>query len=280
MTINVKPEEWKESVKLTCIYKITNNINGKIYIGQTTDFRKRMSVHKNSGYKNPSEMTGKLALDIRKYGHENFTVDILERCEPEDLDRLEEYYIKTLNACDDEVGYNIDDKKRNANSLESRIKKSLSHTGLKEPGWIKRKKSIPVIATKMDQKIILYCESAKIFGDLIGKKRNIISHAIKQPQICCGWYVYYDDYRRRQTIRRKVERKSKIKNLEYMMTLDILDKYELEGVETIYHDYNVYLVSYEYVSNDGTPYPQPLMDADDYRDLMNPISEDEYTSWS
>ena len=34
------------------------------------------------------------------------------------------------------------------------------------------------------------------------------------------------------------------------------------------------------VSNDGTPYPQPLMDADDYRDLMNPISEDEYTSWS
>ena len=35
-------------VKVSCIYKVANTLNGKVYIGQTTNFRKRVSDYKNA----------------------------------------------------------------------------------------------------------------------------------------------------------------------------------------------------------------------------------------
>ena len=45
---------------------------------------------------------------IRKYGRENFKVELLEWCETQDLsDELEKYYIKYYNSQDAQIGYNI-----------------------------------------------------------------------------------------------------------------------------------------------------------------------------
>ena len=83
------------------IYKITNKINGKSYIGQSNNIQRRFKEHI---YKN------ELAIEkaIHKYGFENFTFEILEECQIEDLDRLEKYYIKKYNTYKD-YGYNCNE---------------------------------------------------------------------------------------------------------------------------------------------------------------------------
>lgn len=78
------------------IYKITNNINGKCYIGQTIDSDKRWKEHKQySKYKsNGNKYVYPLANAMRKYGIENFSFEMLEEL-PNDKDLLyekEKYY--------------------------------------------------------------------------------------------------------------------------------------------------------------------------------------------
>lgn len=74
------------------IYKITNTITGKTYIGQTTKtVPNRVSQHK----KDSKNGTTYLANAIRKYGWDMFEVDVICECESkEKLDEMECYYIK------------------------------------------------------------------------------------------------------------------------------------------------------------------------------------------
>jgi group I intron endonuclease len=86
-----------------CIYLITNLINGKVYVGQTLDYKRRMKKHEKSG-KNPKYY---FPYAIRKYGWENFTKEILIDDVPEeDLDNLEINYIDFYNSSNREKGYN------------------------------------------------------------------------------------------------------------------------------------------------------------------------------
>ena len=82
------------------IYKITNKVNGKSYIGQTRytiEFRWRQHIHKkdNTYFHNA----------IKKYGVDNFIVEKLEKCNIEDLNEREIYYIAKYNTFKD--GYNL-----------------------------------------------------------------------------------------------------------------------------------------------------------------------------
>ena len=61
------------------IYKITNLINNKIYIGSTCNFKDRKSKHKN---KKTNTM---ISRAISKYGWDNFLFEIIEYCEKEIL---------------------------------------------------------------------------------------------------------------------------------------------------------------------------------------------------
>ena len=71
-----------------CIYKLTNTINDKVYIGQTVNFRARRSKHKNSW--KPGRPKTYLSRAINKYGWENFKVEILISDVPaEDLSLLD-----------------------------------------------------------------------------------------------------------------------------------------------------------------------------------------------
>lgn len=87
------------------IYKIQNKIDGKIYIGQTLfSFRERYGGGK--WWKITSCKHLKRAA--AKYGHENFSIEILEKNvkSAEILDELERFYIKKFN-CMEPNGYNI-----------------------------------------------------------------------------------------------------------------------------------------------------------------------------
>ena len=82
------------------IYKITNNINGKIYIGQSNNIKRRFSEHQTKG------STSKIPVDeaISKYGKENFTFEIIEECSVEELNEKETKWITYFNSI--EEGYN------------------------------------------------------------------------------------------------------------------------------------------------------------------------------
>lgn len=89
-----------------CVYKITNNINRKTYIGVTDNYDRRMNDHimrsKNKGNK---EYNKTLYRAFRKYGINNFTFEIVEDNIPKDaIFNKEIYYIKTYNSKDN--GYN------------------------------------------------------------------------------------------------------------------------------------------------------------------------------
>lgn len=92
------------------IYKYTNQINGKVYIGQSIDIRQRQYAHKSSAYnEKANDFNTQFHQAIRKYGIENFDFEILEEIAPEEynkvyLDQLEKYYIKKYDSF--HTGYN------------------------------------------------------------------------------------------------------------------------------------------------------------------------------
>lgn len=81
------------------IYKTTNLINGKIYIGQ----------HKSDSFDDSYYGSGKyFRRALQKYGRESFSVEILEWCESKDMaDEREVYYIQMFESRNSNIGYNI-----------------------------------------------------------------------------------------------------------------------------------------------------------------------------
>lgn len=91
---------------MAIIYKYTNTINNKVYVGQTVNPRQRKSAHSSSsGNINSSEYDKPFYVDIRKYGWDNFIYEVLEECDISDTRERENFYIDRFNSI--EEGYNI-----------------------------------------------------------------------------------------------------------------------------------------------------------------------------
>lgn len=87
------------------IYKITNNINGKIYIGLTTKSLEERWIGHLKSYKSKDFA---LYRAMRKYGIENFKISELEKCDSlEELIEKESYYIQNLDSMNPKTGYNM-----------------------------------------------------------------------------------------------------------------------------------------------------------------------------
>ena len=64
------------------IYKITNNIDGKCYIGQSIDINNRWIKHRSKPFQvNDKSYNTYLYRAIRKYGLDNFTFEVIEKCD-------------------------------------------------------------------------------------------------------------------------------------------------------------------------------------------------------
>ena len=74
------------------IYKITNVVNGKIYIGCTIhSLKRRFSEHLYRCEK--SDINTKFYNSIRKYGIENFKIELIEECELSVIYETEKKYV-------------------------------------------------------------------------------------------------------------------------------------------------------------------------------------------
>lgn len=94
------------------IYKITNKINNKSYIGQSTNIQRRINEHRWANEN--SRIPFHKAID--KYGWDNFQVEILEECNLEDLNERESYWIQFYNSYGE--GYNMNPGGGSASSGE------------------------------------------------------------------------------------------------------------------------------------------------------------------
>ena len=101
------------------IYIIRNKLNNKVYVGQTVTHKLNKSKYRYFGYKgrfndHVSEAINNtkqkqctyLNNSIRKYGKENFDVNIIETCETKNANLNEIYYINKYNSIYP-FGYNL-----------------------------------------------------------------------------------------------------------------------------------------------------------------------------
>jgi len=83
------------------IYKIENNINGKLYIGKSNDIERRWREEVNC-----KQINNHLLNAFNKYGIDNFTFSVIVECSIEELDILEKKYIAEYKSYNKKFGYN------------------------------------------------------------------------------------------------------------------------------------------------------------------------------
>ena len=89
---------------MSYIYVITNQINNKQYVGQTSfSIQDRFKQHIKDSKKQDIQ-NRPLYKAFNKYGIENFTITLLEECEQTKINEREQYWIKQLNTFHN--GYN------------------------------------------------------------------------------------------------------------------------------------------------------------------------------
>jgi group I intron endonuclease len=107
------------------IYKLTNNENGKCYIGQSIDIERRFKQHEYNAFNKKGRDYGKpLYNAIRNFSIENFTFEILEVCKYAQLDEREIYYINKFISYKN--GYNNTPGGRNVNFRKLKNKTRLT----------------------------------------------------------------------------------------------------------------------------------------------------------
>lgn len=156
------------------IYKYENLINHHIYIGQTKDFKKRCREHKNAAY-NPAHGDYNLPIHsaIRKYGLENFSIDIIDECSNEWLNEKEKYWINYYNSY--KKGYNATE-------------------GGQEGGYNGK----IVLVYDLDGNYITQYKNAKVCAEQIGVSYSTIQQVLHQTRPTCKklQLKYIDDDRK------------------------------------------------------------------------------------
>ena len=105
------------------IYKYTNKVNGKVYIGRTCTTLKKRAGSKGRGY----ESCWHFYNAIQKYGWENFEPEILEeRLTNKEATDKELYYINYFDSSNKDKGYNIINDLRGSTCWTDEKRKSRS----------------------------------------------------------------------------------------------------------------------------------------------------------
>lgn len=90
------------------MYKITNQVNNKVYIGQTIDANGRWSAHKSKSKAKVEGPVQYISRAIAKYGIENFAFEVIATCQTqEDADEIESALISQYDSRNKQFGYNV-----------------------------------------------------------------------------------------------------------------------------------------------------------------------------
>jgi len=149
------------------IYKITNKINGKNYIGFTSKKRPqdRWSEHKSSAKNGGQNAKQNIVKAISKHGHENFAFEVLYSHSDKThvLKEMEDKFISEYNAMGP-YGYNMTKGGGGQVSPSAETRKKMSEAKKGNTPWNKGKKNSQVPwnkgLTKEDPRVAKNIESA------------------------------------------------------------------------------------------------------------------------
>ena len=180
---NLSKEILDDPTKRYCeIYKITNLTSGKIYVGQSVSHilnhnkyrpyghEGRFRCHISEAFSTKKNQSHYLNNAIRKYGVEDFVVDLIECCEISDSDEKERHYIKHYDSLFPN-GYNL----KNGGKVFTHSDES------------KKRVSNGVISYYKDKKYERF-KDIKFIEDDIQKYIK----PLKRDNTQYGWYVYID----------------------------------------------------------------------------------------
>ena len=184
------------------IYKITNKINGKVYIGQTIrPAEHRFSRHINDAMHNILDTH--FARAIRKYGLNVWKLEVIDIAVTQDeLNQKEQYWIKFYNSVKE--GYNETDaiSKCGGNTYQSKteeemkvIKEKIRQTKIAAKNPMARKiKKINIITGKEEifDTIISCARSCGIKGGKTSITQRL-NGQIKSPYKNTWLFEYYDE---------------------------------------------------------------------------------------
>lgn len=156
---------------MTGIYKITNLINNKCYIGKSIHIETRWSEHlRNYKYINRPTYHYPLYLAMRKYGIDNFSFEILEITKENDkiLSEREKYYYEIFKP---EYNLMIPDE-----SISSYLRKKVYKIDMK---------TLEVVSSY---------EGVNVAAKETGLKRSGISNVLTgRAKSCGGYYWCFED---------------------------------------------------------------------------------------
>ena len=156
---------------MTTIYKIQNIVNGKVYIGITTQkVQNRLSAHKSLLKKNKHH-NADLQSDWNKYGHENFTFEKIDRCSDSIADKKESEWIEVFNSHNPEHGYNKTYGGMRGNPTEEVV---LANSGVNHHSSLRRKLS--------DEQIIEIYKTRNINQRRLGRKFGVGEGTVSKIQ--------------------------------------------------------------------------------------------------
>lgn len=116
-----------ETPKFFYLYRITNLLNNKIYIGQSVNPRSRWYQHKNDASKSGPPMV--ITKAIKKYGNENFEFEVIATCKNQnDANDLETFLVEQYEShISTGMGYNVSFGGMNAPKSEAWIQQMRDH---------------------------------------------------------------------------------------------------------------------------------------------------------
>lgn len=148
-------EVYNQEVLLLIIYKATNLVNDKIYIGQTIN---TLEYRKNQHFreaKSKRRHTVYFHNALNKYGYDNFVFEQIDTAKSqEELDEKERYWIRYYNSNNKTYGYNLDSGGQSGGKKSEETKKKIGET-------TKIKWENPETAEKMRQGLLKGAETMK-----------------------------------------------------------------------------------------------------------------------
>lgn len=186
------------------IYMITNNLNGKVYIGQSKNILKRFKYYQWAATtdSNYAETKHTITKAIRKHGIENFTFSILDAGEryknKETRLHAEIRYIGKYNANNPDFGYNED---RGGDP---------GHLAPRKQSFEERvKRAVPVFLYNIEtQSSFLYLFGCKGIADEFGCDKAIVSHPFNRTnKFADKYFIIPAEYDKRYEYLAKREKK-------------------------------------------------------------------------